>query len=48
MVHVISGAPCAGKTTYVKEHQKSGDVVIDADAIASAFGSEQKHLAKVV
>lgn len=43
MIHVITGAPCAGKSTYVKENAKSGDVIVDYDAIAKALGAES-HL----
>lgn len=46
MIHIISGAPCSGKTTYVQQHRKDGDIVIDADALASAFGSKTGHFAK--
>lgn len=38
MLTVVTGPPCAGKTTYVREHRASGDVVVDLDAIAAAFG----------
>ena len=40
MIHVVTGAPCSGKTTYIQEHAEKGDVLIDFDAIASAFGAE--------
>lgn len=45
MLHVICGAPCAGKTTYVEQNAKDGDLIIDADRIASAFGGAS-HQAK--
>lgn len=38
MLHVICGAPCAGKTTYVEQNAKENDLIIDADKIAKAFG----------
>lgn len=44
-LHVITGAPCSGKSTYVREHRQSGDVVIDYDVIAQALGSENPHRA---
>ena len=40
MIHVILGAPCSGKSTYVRENAKSGDVIVDYDAIARALGAE--------
>lgn len=39
MIHVIIGAPCVGKSTYVRENAKSGDVIVDYDAIAKALGA---------
>lgn len=36
-VHIVYGSPCAGKTTYVKEHMQDGDCVIDPDAIMAAL-----------
>jgi AAA domain-containing protein len=34
---VIQGPPAGGKTTWVRERAKHGDVVIDLDAMASAL-----------
>ena len=42
-VTVVSGPPCSGKSTYVREHAKPGDVVIDFDVIAQALGSPADH-----
>lgn len=39
MIHVILGAPCSGKSTYVREHAQEGDVIVDYDAIARALGA---------
>ena len=41
--NVVTGAPCAGKTTYIREHKAPGDAVIDFDAIAVAFGADKPH-----
>lgn len=43
MITVITGPPCSGKTSYVREHAGSGDIVVDFDAIARAFGSSDGH-----
>lgn len=32
-VFLVYGAPCAGKTTYVRESRNDGDLVLDLDAI---------------
>lgn len=36
-LHVVIGPPAAGKTTYVAEHAKPGDVRIDLDHLASTL-----------
>lgn len=46
MIHVITGAPCSGKSTYVKEHAKDGDLRIDYDVIAMALGAVNSHAAE--
>lgn len=43
MLHVITGAPCSGKSTYVREHAKEGDLKVDFDLIAQALGSTVSH-----
>ena len=43
MLHIVTGAPCAGKTTFVNDHKADGDVVVDLDAIAEALGSSNRY-----
>lgn len=40
---VVCGPPCSGKTTYVRDHAKPGDVVIDIDAIALSIRPGYVH-----
>lgn len=46
MLYVVTGPPASGKTTWVREHAKPGDVVVDYDLIAGALsgpGSATTH-----
>lgn len=36
-VRLITGPPGAGKNTYIKEHGKEGDFIVDFDAIREAY-----------
>lgn len=40
MVTVVTGPPCSGKSTYIRDHAKPGDIVIDMDRIALAISVE--------
>ena len=42
-LYVVTGMPCSGKTTYVKENMKSGDIVFDTDEIVRAFTYSKNH-----
>lgn len=43
MITVVTGPPCSGKSTYVRTHARPGDVIIDFDTMAQAFGSPTPH-----
>jgi predicted kinase len=43
MLTVITGAPCSGKSTYARQHATPGDIIIDFDTLAQAFGSPVSH-----
>jgi predicted ABC-type ATPase len=40
MIYIVTGPPCVGKSTWVKERAKSGDLIVDLDRIALAITSE--------
>lgn len=42
-VVLVLGAPCSGKTTFVRAHASPSDVVIDLDLIAEQLGSPVSH-----
>lgn len=37
---IVTGAPGAGKTTYVQQHMHEGDLVVDVDALYSALSGQ--------
>lgn len=37
MLYLITGPPAAGKTTWMRQHARPGDITIDYDAIADAL-----------
>jgi len=41
---VVTGPPCAGKTTYVAEHRAPDDLVLDLDAIAHSMGYPESQV----
>jgi hypothetical protein len=43
MLTIVTGPPCSGKSTYVQQHALQGDVIIDFDRLAQAFGSHVTH-----
>lgn len=42
-VVLVTGLPCSGKTTFVAENRKTGDLVVDYDLLAQALGSPDTH-----
>lgn len=46
IVHVVCGAPCSGKSTFIANNKNDGDIVIDLDAIAQAIGYADTHGAR--
>lgn len=44
VVFIVCGAPASGKTTYVREHKREGDLVLDLDMINSALRGEPEKL----
>lgn len=43
MIYLIYGAPCSGKSTYISEHAKRGDLICDVDLIYQAISGEDPH-----
>lgn len=43
MLTVVTGPPCSGKSTHVREHAKPGDIIVDFDLLAQALGSPDTH-----
>jgi predicted kinase len=39
-LYIITGPPCVGKSTWVRERAKTGDIVVDLDRIALAITAE--------
>jgi hypothetical protein len=48
MLTIVTGPPCAGKTTYVAQHAQPGDIIIDFDAMARALGAHDRNYSNPV
>ncbi len=46
MITIVAGPPCAGKSTYIRERAKPGDVIIDLDPLSRALtvGYDDGHM----
>lgn len=40
---VVAGAPCSGKSTYVQEHARVGDLIYDYDTLHQALSGQASH-----
>lgn len=38
MITVITGPPCSGKSTYLRQHAQPGDLTLDYDQLCQALG----------
>lgn len=45
-ITVVSGPPCAGKSTWAREHAAPGEVVVDLDLISEALGAGGRTIAR--
>lgn len=43
VIHMVVGAPASGKTTYVADHARPGDITLDFDALARCLGATASH-----
>jgi predicted kinase len=43
-VYIITGAPCSGKTSFVKEHMREGDIVLDIDDIWQTISGQPRYI----
>lgn len=42
-VTLVTGPPCAGKTTWVRQHAHPGDLIVCHDTYAQRAGSPRRH-----
>ena len=46
-VKLVYGAPCSGKSTYVKEHAGENDLIWDFDRLLMACTNRTQHLTEM-
>jgi dephospho-CoA kinase len=40
MIVIVTGPPCSGKSTYIEENARDGDIIIDMDKLALALTTD--------
>ena len=43
MVYLVYGSPCSGKSKWIAEHMKRGDLLCDVDLIYAAISDQDAH-----
>lgn len=43
-VYYVWGAPCSGKSSFVKENMQAGDIVLDIDRLWSALSGQPEYI----
>lgn len=43
-VYLVTGAPCSGKTTFVRERMQEGDLVFDIDDLWQMLSGQQRYI----
>ena len=43
-VYIITGAACSGKTSFVKEHMREGDIVLDIDDLWQTISGQPRYI----
>ena len=42
-VYIVHGAPCSGKSTFVRENANADDLILDIDALYKAISNSETH-----
>ena len=43
-VYIVTGAACSGKTTFVREHMREGDIVLDIDDLWETLSGQPRYI----